>query len=128
MFSNKKFFDFRGHDKDSKYYNKESMGKKRENEGRNGGDSNSGICRFKSENVFNINKKGKGSEKAKGVSESVVKHAISHVSHINCLVNKKIYLDRILAIRSMKHKVYTIEQNKKSLVPYDDKRYYHHPM
>ena len=95
MFSNKEFFDFRGHDKDSKYYNKESMGKKKENEGRNGGDSNSGICRFKSENVFNINKKGKGSEKAKRVSESVVKHAISHVSHINCLVNKKIYLDRI---------------------------------
>ena len=60
MFSNKEFFDFRGHDKDSKYYNKESMGKKRENEGRNGGDSNSGICRFKSENIFNINKKGKG--------------------------------------------------------------------
>ena len=27
------------------------------------------------------------------------------------------------AIRSMKHKVYTIEQNKKSLVPYDDKRF-----
>ena len=26
-------------------------------------------------------------------------------------------------IRSSKHKVYTIEQNKKSLVPYDDKRY-----
>ena len=61
MFSNKEFFDFSGYDKDSKYYNKESMKKKRsENEGRNGGDSNSGICRFKSENIFNINKKGKG--------------------------------------------------------------------
>ena len=26
-------------------------------------------------------------------------------------------------IQSMKHKVYTIEQNEKSLVPYDDKRF-----
>ena len=28
MFSNKEFFDFSGYDKDSKYYNKESMKKK----------------------------------------------------------------------------------------------------
>lgn len=30
MFSNKEFFDFSGYDKDSKYYNKESMKKKKE--------------------------------------------------------------------------------------------------
>ena len=75
MFSNKEFFDFSEYDKDSKYFN--------ENEGRNKGDSNSGICRCKSENVFDINKKGKEVKKAKGVSKSVVKDATSHANYIN---------------------------------------------
>ena len=63
-----------------------------------------------------LTRKGKEVKKAKGINKSVVKHAISHAIsqyHINCLVNEKIYLHRMKAIRSMKHKVYTIEQNKK---------------
>ena len=63
MFSNKEFFDFSEYDKDSKFYNTENMKKNWNNEGRNEGGSNSEFCRFKSENVFNINKKGKGSKK-----------------------------------------------------------------
>ena len=37
-------------------------------------------------------------------------------------MNENIYLHRMKAIRSMKRKVDTIEQSKKSLVLYDDKR------
>ena len=63
-FSEKEIYDFSQSDKDSKYYDTENMKKTWENEGQNRGAGNSGICRFKNENVFNINKKGKGSEKS----------------------------------------------------------------
>ena len=38
-------------------------------------------------------------------------------------MNENIYLHQMKAIPSMKHKVHTIEENKKSLDPNDDKHF-----
>ena len=127
MFSNKDFFDFSEYDKDSKYFNTENM-KKIEKVKDEMKDEMKGIAKaefigLRAKMYSILTRKGKEVKKTKGVSKSVVKHAISHANCINCLVNEKIYLHRMKAIQSIKHKVYTIEQNKKSLVPYDDKRF-----
>ena len=123
MFSNKELFAFSEYDKDSKFYNAENMKKigKMKDEMKGIAIAESVGLRAKLYSI--LTRKGKEVKKAKLVNKSIVKHTISHAYYSNCLVNEKIYLHRMKAIRSMKHNVYTIEQNKKSLVPYDDKRF-----
>ena len=62
-------------------------------------------------------------KKAKGVNKVVVKHEIKHSKYLDSLQNETIYTYQMKAIRSSKHKIYTIEQSKKSLAPYDNKQY-----
>ena len=123
IFSNKEFFDFSEYDKDSKYFNTENMKKIRKMKDKMKEIAIAKFVGLRAKMSSILTRKGKEVKKAKCVSKSVVKHAISHANYINCLVNEKIYLHRMKAIRSIKHEVYTIEQNKKSLVPYDDKRF-----
>ena len=62
-------------------------------------------------------------KKAKGICKYVIKKKITHSNYVNCLFNKKIYSHRMNTLQCKYHKVYTIEQNKQSLSPYDNKRF-----
>lgn len=71
-------------------------------------------------------KKAKGIEKmkkAKGVKKYVLKNQIFFDDFIDCLQNYNIISKNQNSIRSKLHKVYSIQQKKIALSPYDNKRY-----
>ena len=54
----------------------------------------------------------------------MVKHRVKHPNYVDCLLNERAYLQVWLRLdhRAIFER-YTITQNKKSLMRYDDKRY-----
>ena len=62
-------------------------------------------------------------KKAKGIKKSVIKQHIRHTDYRDCVYKFKKYVHSMNMIRSEKHKLYTVTQNKTSLSAYDDKRY-----
>ena len=70
-----------------------------------------------------VDGKIENAKRLKGISKCVVKNEISHEDYRNTLMNQKILMASIPAIRSKSHMLYTIEQSKKALAFYDDKRY-----
>ena len=62
-------------------------------------------------------------KKAKGVKKNIIKNQITHNDYKICLENKITKTIKQKMIRSTKHEIYTIEQNKRGLNSFDDKRY-----
>lgn len=60
--------------------------------------------------------------KAKGVKDYVTKNHITFSDYVDCLINSKILIKNQNSIRSFKHNVYSIKQNKIALSWHDDKR------
>ena len=54
-------------------------------------------------------------EKAKGVKKNVVKKCINHQDYVDCLFEERKFIYTMKSIRSFKHQLYTIKQNKVSL-------------
>ena len=65
----------------------------------------------------------KEDKKAKGVKKYVIKKNLKHEMYSSILESGRNIHCKMMMIRSMKHQLYTIEQNKVSLSAYDDKRY-----
>jgi hypothetical protein len=65
----------------------------------------------------------KESKKAKGVKKYVINKDLKHKHYDNILMSGTTMYSKMKLIRSMKHRLYTLEQNKISLSAYDDKRY-----
>ncbi len=63
------------------------------------------------------------SKKLKGIKKSVVKKKIHFDHYKDCLFTGQVHYARMITFRSKLHKIDTIEQIKKSLSRYDDKRY-----
>ena len=61
-------------------------------------------------------------KKAKGVKKNIIKNQITHNDYKICLENKITKTVKQKMIRSTKHRIYTIEQNKRGLSSFDDKR------
>jgi hypothetical protein len=61
-------------------------------------------------------------KKAKGVKKYVLSKKINFSDYINCIRDNCTVSSKQNSIRSKLHNVYTIEQNKIALSPYDDKR------
>ena len=72
---------------------------------------------IKTEDVEEDKKKGKG------IKKSVLKKEVKHQDYKDCLFERKEYQHSMMGFRSDKHQVYTQKQTKKSLSPFDDKRY-----
>ena len=62
-------------------------------------------------------------KKAKGVKKYVIKKHIEHEDYKQCLFNSLKNYHVMNFIRSDKHQLYNMRQNKVSLSSYDDKRY-----
>ena len=63
------------------------------------------------------------SKKLKGIKKSVVKRKIHFEHYKNCLLSGQDYYAQMVTFRSKLHNISTVEQVKKSLSRYDDKRY-----
>ena len=73
--------------------------------------------------MYSLNVMGEESKKtSKGIKKNVVA-GISHQSYKNCLLNRSIMYSKMNQIRSYNHTLYSTEQRKISLSPFDDKRY-----
>ncbi|XP_050507853.1 uncharacterized protein LOC126885339 [Diabrotica virgifera virgifera] len=66
---------------------------------------------------------GRITKKAKGTKYNIVKNVIKFDDYVNCLNDFKEQTATQRSIRSYSHNVYSIEQTKIALSPYDDKRY-----
>ena len=65
---------------------------------------------------------GEPKKTSKGIKKKVVA-GIPHQSYRDCLLNKRIMYSKMNQIRSYNHTLYSTEQRKISLSPFDDKRY-----
>ena len=66
---------------------------------------------------------GKESKKGKGIKKSVLEKQVRHQDYKDCLFKRKEYQHQMMGFRSHKHQVFTEKQTKKSLSPFDDKRF-----
>ncbi|KAE9524458.1 hypothetical protein AGLY_015179 [Aphis glycines] len=62
-------------------------------------------------------------KKSKGVKKNVVENKLCFDDFKNCLLTKKPKYVRQNLFRTKKHDIFTVEQNKKALSVYDDKRF-----
>ena len=62
-------------------------------------------------------------KRAKGISTHVVRKKISHYDNIQCLKQAKTSFCKQTQIAQEKHQLYTVQQNKVILNPFDYKRY-----
>ena len=123
MYEDKSQFDFNGYSNNSPYYNvenKKKIGKMKDEMGGVLMIEFMGLC-VRMYSVLSADLKEK--KKAKGINKTVVKNHIKHSDYVNCLSNKIQYTHTMKPIRSTNHQLFTIAQNKKSLTPYDERRY-----
>ena len=73
--------------------------------------------------MYSLKTKKQEMEKVKGMKKNVVKKDIIHQDYVDCLFEERKFMHTMQTIRSFKHQLYTIKQNKVFLSPYDDKRY-----
>lgn len=73
--------------------------------------------------TYKIEGKKDDVKKSKGVKSSVIKNSISFKDYKNCLINQKILYETQRTIQSKLHNIYSVEQTKIALSPFDDKRY-----
>ena len=73
--------------------------------------------------MYSLEYDNKSMKKAKGVKKYVIKKYMTHEDYRNCLFDTSEYLHSMNSIRSIKHQLYTVRQNKTTLSSYDDKRY-----
>lgn len=73
--------------------------------------------------MYSIRIAGKDAiKKSKGVKKYVLTNKITFDDYLACITNNCTYNATQNSIRSIRHMVFTIEQNKISLSPFDDKR------
>uniref|UniRef100_UPI0035D08594 hypothetical protein n=1 Tax=Bartonella sp. CL41QHWL TaxID=3243527 RepID=UPI0035D08594 len=63
------------------------------------------------------------SKKLKGISKNVVKRDITFDDYVDCLEKSKSFNHKMRHLISEKHQIYLEEVDKKSLSPFDDKRF-----
>ena len=115
-------FDFSNYPKDHELYdetNKKVPGKFKDELG---GSEMTEFIVLKSK-MYAYKTRESETKKCKGISGYVVQNKITFDDYINSLLNSRTYKHTMNSLRSDKHEMYLIEQNKSSLDPFDDKRY-----
>ena len=69
--------------------------------------------------MYELKTKKEEMKKANGKKKNVVKKNFSHQDYIDCLLEERKCLHTMQTIRSFKHQLYNIKQNKLSFSPYD---------
>ena len=73
--------------------------------------------------MYSIKCGGVDKKRAKGINKSVVENNISHEDYKQALFSKQQMNHLVVQFRNLNHQIYTVENNKASLSPFDDKRY-----
>ena len=121
FYADKHLFHFSGYEKEDPIYNDENkkvIGKMKEELNREIIEEFVGL-RSK---MYSLKTKKEEMKKAKGVKKNVVKKNINHQDYADCLFEERKFMHTMQTVRSFKHYLYTIKQNKVSLSRYD-KRY-----
>ena len=61
---------------------------------------------------------------AKGVNRAIIKRQLKHALYKTCLFDQKNMSHTMVRIQSVKHQLQTVNVNKISLSPFDDKKYF----
>ena len=70
-----------------------------------------------------LSEAGEQKNTAKGVSRNVSENILTHEDYRKCLFMKKSMKNKMMRFVHDRHELYTVEQNKTSLSPFNDKRY-----
>ena len=70
-----------------------------------------------------LSEAGEQKNTAKGVSRSVSENILTHEDFRKCLFMKESMKNKMMRFVHDRHELYTVEQNKTSLSPFNDKRY-----
>ena len=70
-----------------------------------------------------LSEAGEQKNTAKGVSRSVSENILTHGDYRKCLFMKQSMKNKMMRFVHDRHELYTVEQNKTSLSPFNDKRY-----
>ena len=70
-----------------------------------------------------LSEDGEQKNTAKGVSRNVSENILTHKDYRDCLFMKKSMKNKMMRFVHDRHQLYTVEQNKTSLSPFNDKRY-----
>ena len=119
FYADKHLFDFSGYKKESPFYNdknKNVIGKMKDELN---GEIIEEFVDLRAK-MYSLKIKKEEMKKAKGVKKNVVKKDISHQDYVDCLFEERKFMHTMQTIRSFKHQLYTIKQNKVSLTPYGD--------
>jgi hypothetical protein len=73
--------------------------------------------------MYCFKSKTKSEKRAKGVKKSTVQNDILHEDYFHALIWGNRRRHQMNSFRSENHQIYSLEQNKISLGPFDDKRY-----
>ena len=70
-----------------------------------------------------LTKGGEENKKGKGIKKSVLKKEVHHQDFKDCLFERREFQHSMMGFHSHQHQLFTEKQTKKSLSPFDDKRY-----
>jgi hypothetical protein len=73
---------------------------------------------------YKIFESGKEAKKIKGIKKNVVRKETCFDDFKNCLLTKESIYKKQNLFRTDKHEIYTVEQNKKALSAFDNKRFF----
>ena len=65
--------------------------------------------------MYSFKTKKEEMKEVKGVKKNIVKKYITHQDYVDCLFEERKFIYTLQTIRSFKHQLYTIKQNKVSL-------------
>ena len=113
LYADKQLFSFSGYERVGPFNNDENKKSNQQNERRVKRGKYWRVCKFEGGNVF-IKKKKEEMKKAKGAKKKVVKKDSSYQDYVDCLFEERKFMHSVQTIRSFKHQLYTIKQNKVS--------------
>ena len=122
MKEDKHLYDTSNYPKDHPLYdatNKKVLGKMKDE---CGGEVIKEVVALRSK-MYSIDKENVNIKKAKGVKKNVIEREITHEHYKEALFGRKEYMHKMKILRSEGHEMYGMCMNKKTISPFDTKRW-----